>query len=803
MANNTVNNKTSSNVTTNNNSSNATSNNRTVVNTSSGRYKYANLILSRASAIPTSSVKMFNNTPYKIINGTDVIKYLDLQSYGAIKRDFKNISKANLDLIFSIKKDLLKSKKELFKTYNTALSQKYSTATSGASNSNTSSTGARSALIQQVQNPDEVQFKTIDGVPSTPGFVTIGSQSQWCGDDQFILTSIKHTSSTKSDLACITASNGQIYVSSLNRYGFSESHRIDASFAVVVTAYDPNSGEGSNPPIQYTMSDYTQQNFRESYFIGDFNGDGKDEIGLSHSDGLRIYRMDTLAGGGSLAYNWVADAVSFNEWSVPKTFFCNNVRGNSPIQVAGVRVGDFNGDGKDDLFCHDSNSGSNNVVFNSAVGEGHDYNWYTPEDFELNFISWCQGGYVYIADMDANGKADVICIKENPYWYSEPRSIYILYSAGDGRFLSKTGIEGDGLLPQNTVNAQFAPWSFSTGDNWGSVNDFMPRVRTGDFDGDGYSDLWYSKKDQPGSEYFLFSSPLGFFGSRSQDVLSGKASLNQLDINAGWCKGGEYPVMLTADFNGDGKTDLLCNIDPGSNLLMLSATKRIYDNNYKISVKVSNYVVADLTPGNESFKTLSHSIKCNNTVRPDDKLGCEAKISSHIQDINSLTTNFNILQDNIHLTSVVHDGIATFRYLDPASNSWSKKQIQISWIENTKESNIESSNSLNSTGHLAKEQKETLESLTTMQVKSGECIKMIMESRYISNLKVPYTATASLTAIDKDNETVTDVALQNLGEDLNLVDASLSTNEDALAFTLTGEVNIDLVVGTSHHAQNC
>ena len=213
--------------------------------------------------------------------------------------------------------------------------------------------------------------------------------------------------------------------------------------------------------------------------LGDFNGDGKDDVLLRHTNGRwHYYPMDgrtVLPGAGS---------ASLTE--------------NTTVSVAGV--GDLNGDGKDDMLMRRANGTWYYYPMNgrrSLAGRG--------EVRLTNNLAWFVAG---IGDFNGDGKDDVLLRHANGHWYYYPM---------DGRTV--LGGAGSASL---------------TGDPTVWV------AGVGDLNGDGKDDVLMRRAN--GTWYYY---PMN--GRRS---LAGRGGA-RLTGSLAWSMAG------IGDFNGDGKDDVL------------------------------------------------------------------------------------------------------------------------------------------------------------------------------------------------------------------------------------------------------
>ena len=213
--------------------------------------------------------------------------------------------------------------------------------------------------------------------------------------------------------------------------------------------------------------------------LGDFNGDGKDDVLLRHANGRwHYYPMDgrtVLPGAGS---------ASLTE--------------NATVSVAGV--GDLNGDGKDDVLMRRANGTWYYYPMDgrrSLAGRG--------EVRLTSNLAWSMAG---LGDFNGDGKDDVLLRHTNGRWHYYPM---------DGRTVLP-GAGSASLTENATVSV----------------------VGVGDLNGDGKDDVLMRRAN--GTWYYY---PMD--GRRS---LAGRGDV-RLTGNLAWSMAG------IGDFNGDGKDDVL------------------------------------------------------------------------------------------------------------------------------------------------------------------------------------------------------------------------------------------------------
>ena len=232
----------------------------------------------------------------------------------------------------------------------------------------------------------------------------------------------------------------------------------------------------------------------ERVFTGDFNGDGRDDLLCFNSlSGRRSVDLASVTGTFG-----TQDSTNATGWCISS-------------DTRRLLVGDVNGDGRDDLVCHDHVSGALYVDLASASG------YFGGTDWSNGNASLCDDGprqRLYLGDFDGDGRADLYCHDfdtgaqrveyagvggtfggsawtRNGSWCNatETRTIVVGDFDGDAHddllcFDPRTGYR--------YVDHASATGTF-TGDNWSSANPWCnsnaSRVFAGDVDADGHEDL--------------------------------------------------------------------------------------------------------------------------------------------------------------------------------------------------------------------------------------------------------------------------------------------------------------------------
>jgi hypothetical protein len=249
----------------------------------------------------------------------------------------------------------------------------------------------------------------------------------------------------------------------------------------------------------------------DQFFIGDFNGDGKDEVAVFNGvDWVMPYLgllADDGAGGLRLIARYDGDIPGWGGLAKNDTFF----------------VGDFSGDGKQDLFVFNGADWSMTyVAMLEATGTG----FQLVRRFDGDIPGWgglASNDQLFVGDFSGNGLAGLYIFNGVDWAMS-----YVGMFQSTGNDLQMTS-RFDGDIP-----------------GWGGLarND---RLYVGDFDGDHKADLYIFN----GLDWSM--SYLGMFQSTGTSLVLA----NRFDGDVpGWGGLAANDQFLPADFTGDGKTDL-------------------------------------------------------------------------------------------------------------------------------------------------------------------------------------------------------------------------------------------------------
>jgi len=244
------------------------------------------------------------------------------------------------------------------------------------------------------------------------------------------------------------------------------------------------------------------------HLTGDFNGDGRGDIVVLENMGGENYLFLGKANG------------TFQKIYQPA--------GIGPIGWdTGTRIGlhlsgDFNGDGRTDILLLQSSGGNNYLFLGKADGTFQKI--YQPAG--IGPIGWNTGTNQtrhLSGDFNGDGRTDVVV------WEEYKGDNYLFLGKADGTFQQIYQPTGLGDM------------------GWGTTSSQETAILTGDFNGDGLSDI-LKLESLYGKNYLLLGKSDGTFVQIYQPTGIGAMEWNTL--NTGY-------VHLTDDFNGDGKTDIL------------------------------------------------------------------------------------------------------------------------------------------------------------------------------------------------------------------------------------------------------
>ena len=152
--------------------------------------------------------------------------------------------------------------------------------------------------------------------------------------------------------------------------------------------------------------------------LGDFNGDGK---------------QDMLCHDISNGYKWIALANHNGQYTGTSW---RKAMGWCKHQGAKLFIGDFNGDHRSDMLCHDTYTGYKWIALADHLGHFHSTNW-------RRAMRWCNhnGAELYIGDFNGDRRSDMMCHdNKGKKWIALARPAPHLGFSGKKHFLSRPEI---------------------------------------------------------------------------------------------------------------------------------------------------------------------------------------------------------------------------------------------------------------------------------------------------------------------------------------------------------------------------
>ncbi|HEY1685870.1 MAG TPA: FG-GAP-like repeat-containing protein [Tepidisphaeraceae bacterium] len=352
----------------------------------------------------------------------------------------------------------------------------------------------------------------------------------------------------------------------------------DSSYAGAITVLLGNGNGTFGAPVEYSNTSGAQ-----AAVIGDFNGDGKEDVAIATASygsgaiGLFLGRgggvldapMLYTASGidpqsmatGDFNHDGHPDLVTANYQDSSISVFLNNGHGafNAPqtysvgLGPISVAVGDFNDDGLPDIVTANYLDNTISVLINNGTG-----GFNSPETFNVGngpnsvvAADFNHDGYSDIAV--TNAIDDTITVLTNTHnnnfssanitLTASPSALAVGDFNDDGYAdLVATSVVGKKIF----VSLNNRNGSFAAASSYSSTNSLLGPVVVGDLNGDGHSDIVVSSYDAAN-----YSDAVSVYLANSNGTL-GTSSTTDV---------GDSTALLLADMNGDGKLDL---ITPGS-----------------------------------------------------------------------------------------------------------------------------------------------------------------------------------------------------------------------------------------------
>jgi RHS repeat-associated protein len=267
---------------------------------------------------------------------------------------------------------------------------------------------------------------------------------------------------------------------------------------------------------------------------GDFNGDGMTDIyrinGYGDNENDSIF---FALGNGNFS-----NAVTGPPTYVSESTSSCDIR-YTEMDIRRVKFGDFNGDGMTDIYRVNGFGAQQSFydnVYLSVLDENGD--WYYESHIQTGPGTWvdtkCDSpelSRIRLADFNNDGMTDVYRVEG---WGSSKKDHFWL-SNGDGTFTFHKNKGPDTYVANNDTVAK----------------DDINRIRIGDFNGDGYQDIYriMTKNEvlKPDQVFFYNGATTDFYNAPAQALQTWVGLTTRMS---------DLSRMKTGDFNGDGLTDL-------------------------------------------------------------------------------------------------------------------------------------------------------------------------------------------------------------------------------------------------------
>ncbi|HWA75486.1 MAG TPA: FG-GAP-like repeat-containing protein [Polyangiaceae bacterium] len=304
-----------------------------------------------------------------------------------------------------------------------------------------------------------------------------------------VLAGVESGSSFSEDLDFCTQAGTLLFAGDFN--GDNRDDLLCKSATSMSVAYANDSGQFTGAGWTAASTYCTQSGAK--LYVGDFNGDHRDDLLCRDPSGATSISSANASG-----------QLPSPSWSATLAW-CNQAG-------AGLWVGDLNGDGRDDLLCHDS-TGYTSTVLASSSGQFSASNAWSKT---LNFCKQA-GGQLVLADLNKDKRKDMVCHDATGFTAS-------LQANSSGQYT--------GSVWSSTIN-----WCKLSGS----------AVYAGDYNGDGRDDLLCRDP----------ASILSVSLANSSGRFTGTSSLG----TSAWCAGAMS--VVGGYFNTDLRADLACRQSSG------------------------------------------------------------------------------------------------------------------------------------------------------------------------------------------------------------------------------------------------
>ncbi len=287
--------------------------------------------------------------------------------------------------------------------------------------------------------------------------------------------------------------------------------------------------------------------------IADLDADGKPDLVVTNSGSATVTVFHNNCISGNITANSFAAAVQF-------------ATGTNPSSLA---IADLDGDGKPEIVVANYNDNTVSVFHNtSSIGSINTGSFNSKIDFATGLLPTSAA----IADMDGDGKLDLVITNGRSYTFSVLRNTSTSGSINSSSFAAKVDfataalpysvalgdLDGDGKLDiaianesnntvsvfRNTSNIGNITASSFAGKVDFTTGDLPFSVAIADIDGDGKPDMVVANSD---------SANVSVFRNK---CIPGAISSNSFAAKVGFKAGNAPYSAAVADIDGDGKPDI-------------------------------------------------------------------------------------------------------------------------------------------------------------------------------------------------------------------------------------------------------
>jgi hypothetical protein len=322
---------------------------------------------------------------------------------------------------------------------------------------------------------------------------------------------------------------------------------------------------GSTTPSFAAQETFATGITPRSVAVADFNGDGKPDLVVAN------YGSNTL----SVLLNTTAPGASTASFAAQQTFAA--APSSFPTSVA---VADFNGDGKPDLVVANYVSSTVSVLLNTTAPGARTASFAAQQTFDAGGAA---PAYLAVADLNGDGKPDLavtdlgsvsvvlntrVPIMITPGFApqqtfasgSMPKSVAEVDLNGDGKPDLVVANEGDNTVSVllNTTAPGASTPAFATQETFATGNAPIS-VAVADVNGDGRPDLVVANNGSGTVSVLLNTTAPG-------------ATTPSFALQQTFATGTNPRSVAVADFNGDGKFDLVVANDGSGTVSMLLNT---------------------------------------------------------------------------------------------------------------------------------------------------------------------------------------------------------------------------------------